>query len=74
LARARSPGTTAGPRPYVLVNQAFTLQELGRYREAIAAADRALETIDRTTGVRFTIHALITKIGALAGLGDLVPK
>ena len=67
---ATSSGTGSVPS-YALHNRAFVLLGLGRYKESIAEADRAIALAERTSNRNIWFRALASKIGAHAELGDV---
>jgi serine/threonine-protein kinase len=61
----------ATPPPYAVSNHASALQMLGRNREALEEADRAVRVARQDRETPFVVAALATRAGALAELGRL---
>ena len=58
--------------PYLLQNRALTLAALGRYNEAFAAYDVAIEAAERTGNKLVRARSLVSRAGTYVFMGNVV--
>jgi hypothetical protein len=70
-ARAKGDGVAAIHRAALALTAARSLRALGRYEEAVAEADQAVEFYEATGGDRLALIARRERLAARQGAGDL---